>query len=145
MELISPASDSSTSEDVVVLRGRVVSGIGDMSRWVRWNADVYARATGARLYPGSLNVLLDRPWRMNDPLVRLEPDDYDVGGVGMNIAPCELEGIPAFIFRTDANNSEGGTHSLKVIEVAAEVRLRDALGVVDGDEVSLVVARHVGS
>lgn len=121
---------------VEVLRGRVVSGIGDLSRWMTAYADLYARTTGVRLYPGSLNIVLAEPWFVAHPPLRLEPPDI---AVGMNIVPCEIEGVAAFILRTDKNNEGRGDHAPSVIEVAAPVHLRTTLGLEDGDEVEVVV------
>ena len=43
----------------------------------------------------------------------------------------------AFVLRTEANERGEGDHPLEVIEVAAAIRLRDILGVDDGDAVSV--------
>ena len=117
------------------LRGRVASGIGDLTKWMLPNREVYAAATGEDLYPGSLNVVLDVPWFVPAGAQRLEPSDFRVGGVGMSIVPCAINGLPAFILRSDRNNAGIGNHPPTVIEVAASVRLRDALALADGDEV----------
>lgn len=119
-----------------VLTGRVASGIGDLAHWMSDYADVFEARTGLRLHPGSLNVVLDEPWIAEDASIRLEPPEY---GVSMSIVPCEIEGVSGFIVRTDKNNAGEGDHAPNVIEVAAPVHLRSALGVSDGDEVEVVV------
>jgi len=43
----------------------------------------------------------------------------------------------AFILRTDATQQGRGHHPKTVVEVAAEVRLRDLFGLSDGAEVEL--------
>ncbi len=118
------------------LRGRVGSGIGDLARWMRQYADVYERTTGVRLHPGSLNVVLDEPWTVENAPIRLEPPEY---GVAMSIVPCEINGVPGFILRTDKNDEGKGDHAPNVIEVAAAVHLRSILGISDGDEVEVVI------
>lgn len=105
-------------------------------------ADLYEEKTGAKLYPGSLNVLLDRPWHVPSPHLRLEPREY---GIGLSIVACSVEGISAFILRTDKNDAGQGDHPSNIVEIAAPVRLRDALGLQDGDEVEIVVADAAGS
>ena len=119
-----------------MLRGRVASGVGDLSHWMIEYADLYERQTGVQLHPGSLNVVLPEPWVVENAPLRLEPPDI---AVGMNIVPCEIAGIAGFILRTDKNNAGVGDHGLHVIEIAAPVHLRSALGVEDGDEVEVVV------
>ncbi|GAC1605691.1 MAG: hypothetical protein NVS3B21_35300 [Acidimicrobiales bacterium] len=99
-------------------------------------AELYETKTGVRLYPGSLNVVLDSPWYVPAKHIRMEPPEY---GVGMSIVPCAIGGIDGFILRTDKNNTGEGDHPATVIEVAAPVRLRDALDLDDGTEVEVAV------
>ena len=119
-----------------VLRGRVAGGIGNLARWMIQYADLYERKTGVRLYPGSLNVTLDHPWIVGDAAIRLEPPEY---GVSMSIIPCEINGVGAFIVRTDKNNAGLGDHPPNVVEIVAPTHLRTTLGVSDGDEVEVLI------
>jgi len=105
------------------------------------HADLYEAKTGVRLYPGSLNVVLDRPWHVGRKRVRLEPPEY---AVGLGIVPCRIEGSDGFILRTDKNDQGDGDHPPTVIEIASGVRLRAALELHDGDEVEIVVADEDG-
>jgi CTP-dependent riboflavin kinase len=103
------------------------------------HADLYEAKTGVRLYPGSLNVVLDDPWHVGSHRIRLDPPEY---GVGLSMIPCTIEGLEAFILRTDKNDRGEGDHPPNILEVAATVRLRDALGVQDGDEVEIVLTEE---
>jgi riboflavin kinase, archaea type len=121
---------------VVRLHGYVASGKGDLTFWMERQRAAYERVTGEPLIPGSLNVVLEGRWVVETPPVRLEPPEV---GVGMNIVPCEIEGIRAFVLRTDRNNSGTGDHPTTVLEIAASVHLRQALGLRDGDRVEVVI------
>jgi riboflavin kinase, archaea type len=101
-------------------------------------ADLYQRVTGVRLFPGSLNVTLSHEYRLPVHRLRLEPGHYG-GRVGMNLVPCTIGDLPGFILRTDQNEAGTGHHGREIVEVAAQVGLRDALGLVDGDEVEIVI------
>lgn len=114
----------------------MASGTGDLARWMTQYADVFERATGSRLYPGSLNVILDEDWTVEGSPLRLEPPEY---GVAMSIVPCVINGVAGFILRTDKNDAGEGDHAPNVIEVAARVHLRSELAVADGDEVEVVL------
>lgn len=57
----------------------------------------------------------------------------------MSIVPCAIGGIDGFNLRTDKNNTGEGGHPATVIEVAASVRLRDALDLEAGTEVEVAV------
>jgi CTP-dependent riboflavin kinase len=113
---------------VTILRGRVTSGIGDLTQWMIKYGDLYEQCTGVRLYPGSLNV----------PPLRLPPAALG-GRVGMNIVPCRFMGLPAFILRTDQNEAGTGNHDRKVVEIGAAVRLRDRFDLADGDVVTIQI------
>jgi CTP-dependent riboflavin kinase len=105
-----------------------------MSRY----AEAYEQAVGARLKPGSLNVVLDEPWVMHKPEIRLEAAQV---GVGVGLVPCRLGDRSCWVLRTDRNNAGTGDHPLTVVEVVSTVHLRSALGLQDGDEVHLAVER----
>src|SRR5688500_18796779 len=97
----------------------------------------YERVTGVRVVPGSLSVVLEEPGVVEAPPMRLGPPEV---GVGTNIVPGRPGGIPGFIRRKARTNPGSGDHPTTVIEIAAAVRLRDALGVVDGDVVIVELA-----
>lgn len=120
------------------MRGRVASGRGDLAQWMRRYSDAYERAVGARLEPGSLNMVLDEPWVMHEPEVRLEASEV---GVRVGLVRCRVNGEPCWALRTDRNNTATGHHPLNVVEVVSTVHLRTALGLKDGDDVSLDVGR----
>ena len=102
-------------------------------------ADLYEECTGVRLYPGSLNVVLDEEYRLpSDPPMRLSPAVLG-GWVGVNIVPCRVTGMPAFVLRTDQNEAGVGNHGRNVIEIAAAVRLRDEFELSDGDSVTIEI------
>jgi CTP-dependent riboflavin kinase len=101
-------------------------------------ADAYERATGSALVPGSLNLVLDRPWVMTNASIRLSASDV---GVEIGLLPCVVEGIACWVFRTDRNNSGQGDHDLNVLEVLSSVHLRSVLGLQDGDEVTVQIAQ----
>ena len=96
----------------------------------------YERAVGVALEPGSLNVVIDRPWAMQQPTVRLEADAV---GVGLGFVRCQVGGLSGWIVRTDKNNQGWGDHGLDVLEIVSPVHLRTALGLVDGDDVVVEV------
>jgi len=126
---------------VTILQGRVASGVGDLTQWMIKYADLYEQCTGVRLYPGSLNVVLDQEYRLPaHPPLRLPPTVLG-GRVGMNIVPCRILGFPAFVLRTDQNEAGTGLHDRKVIEIGAEVRLRDKFSLADGDVVTIEIER----
>lgn len=88
------------------------------------------------LFPGSLNLELPEPYRLPPYPLRLEAHEYG-GRVSVSIVPCRLLGRRAFILRTDRNEQGTGDHPRTIIEIATDVKLRDAHGLRDGDVVEI--------
>ncbi|MDQ6797815.1 MAG: CTP-dependent riboflavin kinase [Actinomycetota bacterium] len=125
----------------MVLVGRVATGSGDLKRWMTLYADAYATAVGAPLYPGSLNVVLEEPWLL--PPDRLSVPAEAVGRL-IHLVLCLVGARRCFILRTDmADRAGGGEH--RILEIVSDVRLRDDLGVNDGDLMEVVVGDPVES
>jgi riboflavin kinase, archaea type len=133
----------------LLLRGAVVSGMGNFSYWIEKLQEHYLRKTGMRFYPGTLNVRLDAPYSLPKQVIRLEASEYG-GTVSVSMVPCVIrvpgqvipgqsEGRQAFLLRTDANEEERGHHPKTIVEIAAEVRLRDHFGLKDGDVVEIAI------
>ena len=120
----------------LLLRGHVVSGLGNFSYWIEKLEEHYRRKTGTRLYPGTLNVRLAEPYSMPERVIRLEAREYG-GTVSVSMAPCRINGQPAFLLRTDANEEGRGHHPKTIVEIASDVRLRDVFALKDGDLVEI--------
>ena len=118
------------------LRGKLVSGQGNFSFWIERLNDLYERKTGMRLYPGTLNLELAFPYSLPPDVIRLEAGEYG-GKVSVSIVPCRILGRQAFLLRTDANESGKGHHLRNIIEIASDIRLRDAYNLEDGDWVEV--------
>ena len=118
--------------------GKVVSGMGNFSFWIEKLHDYYFRKTGMHFYPGTLNVELEQPYSLPKDVIRLEGHEYG-GTVSVSMVPCTIEGRKAFLLRTDLNEQGRGHHPKTIIEIATEVRLRDALGLKDGDVVVIEI------
>jgi riboflavin kinase, archaea type len=119
-----------------LLAGQVCSGTGDFAHWIAKLESHYLRKTGLRLFPGTLNLRLDRPYRVPPGALRLEAEEYG-GTVSVSIVPCRVLGRKCFILRTDGNEHGDGDHPHEIIEIATDVKLRDAFGLNDGDVVEV--------
>ena len=122
-----------------VLRGQVTTGIGNFAQWIEKLSDHYERKTGMRLFPGTLNVSLTEPYSTSSAPIRLEAEEYG-GRVSVNIVPCIIFGRRAFLLRTEQNENGTGDHSPHIIEIATDIKLRDAYGLRDGDWVEVVIS-----
>ena len=121
---------------MTILRGRVVTGVGNFAYWIETLRELYQRKTGLWLFPGTLNIELGEAYTLPTRRTRLEAAEYD-GTVSVNIVPCVILGREGFILRTDQADTEAETR--RIIEVACEVKLRDQFGLRDGDAVQVEV------
>jgi riboflavin kinase, archaea type len=119
-----------------VLKGVVVSGMGNFSYWIEKLESFYSQKTGMRLYPGTLNLRLPEPYSLPADVIHLEKEEYG-GTVSVSLLPCTIFGRRAFLLRTDKNESGQGDHPRNIIEIATDVKLRDAYGLKDGYEVEV--------
>jgi riboflavin kinase len=119
-----------------ILRGRVVSGLGNFHGWISRLHDHYFRKTGLHLYPGTLNLQLDHDFSFPAGAIRLEKEEYG-GTVSVNLLPCRVFSRPAFLLRTDASEAGAGHHPKSVIEVATDVNLRETYSLMDGSIVEV--------
>jgi riboflavin kinase len=120
-----------------ILKGKVVTGVGNFSIWIEKLQEHYRDKTGMKLFPGTLNLQLAEPFDLPKNRTRLESKEYG-GTVSVNIVPCKVFGQNAVILRTDKADIE--PQSKSIIEVACEVKLRDKHELKDGDIVEVEVA-----
>jgi len=118
------------------IRGRVVSGLSNFGFWIERLSSFYEEKTGMRLYPGTLNVELSSPYSLPSDAIRLEASEYG-GSVSVSIVPCRIFNRRAFLLRTDQNERGAGHHPRNIIEIATDIRLRDAYQLRDGDWVEV--------
>jgi CTP-dependent riboflavin kinase len=121
-----------------VLRGKVMSGLGNFGIWIAHLADLYEVKTGMRFYPGTLNLELPEPYSLPSDAIRLEAAEYS-GRVSVSLVPCRIFDRPAFLLRTDENERGIGHHPRTVIEIATDICLRDAFSLRDGDWIQVEV------
>jgi riboflavin kinase, archaea type len=121
---------------MIRLHGKVVSGRANFGQWIERLSDFYEKKTGMRLYPGTLNIELSAPFTLPADVIRLEAHEYG-GSVSVSIVPCKIFDRAAFLLRTDQNEQGTGHHLRNIIEIAAEIRLRDAYQLKDGDWVEV--------
>lgn len=98
----------------------------------------YSRKTGMRLFPGTLNILLDYPYSLPPDVIRLEKEEYG-GTVSVSLVPCRIFERRAFLLRTDANEAGQGHHPKTIIEIATDVKLRQHYNLKDGDRIAVEV------
>lgn len=111
---------------MIKIAGRVRSGRGTASAQFAGLMIKLERITHEAICPGTLNIILDRPMRLNEA----EASFFD-RNLRM-VWPARLNDMNVWVYRW--------RHSaLHVVEVLASVNLRDRFGLKDGDRVTLTM------
>ncbi len=114
----------------------MVTGRADFGFWIERLSSLYRQKTGMTLYPGTLNGEFASPYSLPARVIRLEASEYG-GRVSVSIVPCRIFDRTAFLLRTDQNEQGAGHHPRNIIEIATDIRQRDAYGLKDGDWVEV--------
>ena len=131
------------------IRGRLASGIGQGRHFTRlpWARAQFVERLAIDPWPGTLNIVVDDPDAMpvwvrlrRLPGIRMEnpgdgPHDCDARCYPV-LVDGRIEGAIVF--------PEVENYPPAQIEVVAEVNLREALGIEDGDPVRLAIGRGEG-
>lgn len=130
------------------LTGRVISGVQKASFFTQldWVQEQCLEKLGFRPYPGTLNLSMEilekglptvKELRKQAGLKLIPPDPNFCAAT---VLPVYLGGVKGAIVvpAEDVN-----VHGKQILEVLAPLRLRDSLGVKDGDWVTLVLDRFV--
>lgn len=108
-----------------VLVGTVTTGFAAAARDVK--AGWYDEAIGYQPYPGTLNLTVSGPVGMPTPRQKLTTPD----GRALLLWPARANGVDCWLM--------AGGDAANTVELLAPVRLRDELGLSDGDRVSVEV------
>jgi riboflavin kinase, archaea type len=121
------------------LKGIVKTGKGDFSNWLAKLEPFYTAKTGMRLFPGTLNLhLIDQVFPTPRSVLRLEKDEYG-GTVSVSIIPCRIFGRAAFILRTENDDGKLGDPPERILEIATDIKLREAHHLCDGDVIEVEI------
>ncbi|MCS7128428.1 MAG: CTP-dependent riboflavin kinase [Sulfolobales archaeon] len=121
----------------VTIRGRVIRGLGEGSRYVELYRDSLRRALGIEPFPGTLNIAVDsgsldklRALLKSKPHVVIEPPSREYRSVLAWRA--RINGYRAYLIKPLASK-----HPEQVIEFIADVNLRECLRIQNGSEVTI--------
>jgi CTP-dependent riboflavin kinase len=130
-----------------LLRGRLQSGKGDASYWLRLFNAAYSRKLQIPVYPGSLNLALEHTFdwfaeRYQAQIIWFGSEEYG-GERDVLLLPCELldfERRKAFLWTptTAARNRPDPW----VVELVCDIELRKTYRLHDGDVLAVELAVH---
>jgi CTP-dependent riboflavin kinase len=108
------------------IQGQLVDGIGDFRKRMTKYPDVFAAATGQRLFPGTLNIRVASPI---PPVEHFRIRGTEIGEPEQDLLfeVCRVNEIWAYRIRPWNLLTHSGGHGDDVLEIAASVELRPVL------------------
>jgi CTP-dependent riboflavin kinase len=127
-----------------LLAGKVQAGLGEASRWLKLFNAAYSEKLGMSVFPGSLNIALDHVFnwfnaRYEAQTIWFGREEYG-GERDILLLPCELVSLDhrkAFLWTP--TTAARDRRDPWVVEIVADVNLRDHFGLQDGDLVEIRV------
>ena len=120
----------------MVLVGKVQTGLGNASFWMKKAEDAFEKKLGKKLYNGTLNIELENNYVLTGNLQVLKKEEYG-GDQDVYIKECNLLGHKSFIVRTEKNSKKDGDHPLNLLEIISEVCFREKYNLKDEDTVTI--------
>ena len=125
-----------------ILGGYVQPGKNDASRWLHLFNDAYSKKIGMVIYPGSLNLKLEKKFdwfteKYAHFIIHFFKEEY-VGECDILLLPCllrTLENRKAYLWSTTTAAHEG----LPIVEIITDVKLREAYSLSDGDRIEVEI------
>ena len=120
----------------MILIGRVKTGLGNASFWMKKAEDAFEKKLGKKLYNGTLNIELEENYILDSNLSILKKEEYG-GDQDVYIKECEVLGHQSYIVRTERNSKTDGDHPLNLLEIISDVCFREKYDLKDGDKVKI--------
>lgn len=122
----------------MILEGKVIKGIGKAKVFVNMMKDIFYQKTNIELFPGTLNVELNKPYDLK-PTYIIKSEEYG-GKYNVQVQECTLLGNKAYIVRSEKNLQKEGDYDKNIIEIVSDINFRKKYNLNDGKtlEISIV-------
>jgi CTP-dependent riboflavin kinase len=120
--------------------GRVRNGLGHFKKRMTQYPEVFRIATGENLYPGTLNVELDKSIPIKEEF-RISGADIGEPDQDLLFEVCKLDNIRVFRIRPFNLTTGAGGHGDHVLEIASKHCLKDHLKLTEGSVVEITLLR----
>ena len=121
----------------MILEGKAVAGMGRAKIFVNMMKDVFYKKTNMKLYPGTLNIELNKPYDLK-PTYTIKAEEYG-GKYDVQIQECALLEQKAYIVRSEKNTADTGDYKQDVVEIVSNVNFRDKYSLKDGDLIKIEI------
>ncbi len=127
----------------MILDGKVTSGIGTAKIWVKKIEDIFQEKLDIRLFPGTLNIKLNREYDVKPDII-IPPEKYG-GTQNVFVQNCNIrnnsinEIQKAFIVRAEKNANKNGDHNTDIVEIVSDINFREKYNLKDNDLISIEI------
>ncbi|MEM0030756.1 MAG: DUF120 domain-containing protein [Desulfurococcaceae archaeon] len=118
---------------ITVIRGKVISGVGEASKYVEEYGSEFEKILGVKPYPGTLNIELGEC--IEEIIGNIRPTIIQPPRKGLGVVYAYrgfLRGIQVLVVKPALTK-----HDCRVVELVSAVKLREVLGLNDGDIVEV--------
>jgi CTP-dependent riboflavin kinase len=122
----------------MIVVGKVRNGLGHFRQRMTRYPEVFRNATGEDLYPGTLNIELDRQIPIKEEF-RIRGTDIGEPDQDLLFEVCRLDNIRVFRIRPFNLESGGGGREDHVLEIASKYCLKEHLKLVEGSAVEITL------
>lgn len=126
----------------MILEGKIVKGIGKARIFVNMMKDIFYKKTNMELFPGTLNVELNKPYDLT-PTYIINAEEYG-GKYNVQVQECTLLGNKAYIVRSEKNLKKEGDYKKNIIEIVSNLNFRKEYSLSDGKTIKIsIVEKNV--
>ena len=122
----------------MVLKGKVKSGLGNASYWMKKAELAFEKKLGARLFNGTLNIELEKEYILQGNLSILKKEEYG-GTQDVYIKECKVLGHKSYIIRTEKNSTKKGDHPLNILEIISDINFREKYKLKDDSIINIYI------
>lgn len=121
----------------MILKGKVVKGIGRARVFVNMMKDIFNQKTNMDLYSGTLNIKLNRPYELK-PTDIIKAEEYG-GKYNVQVQECTLLEHKAYIVRSEKNLKEESDYEKNIIEIVSDINFREKYKLKNEDKIEVWV------
>ena len=121
----------------MILKGKVVKGIGRARVFVNMMKDIFNQKTNMDLDSGTLNIKLNRPYELK-PTDIIKAEEYG-GKYNVQVQECTLLEHKAYIVRSEKNLKEESDYEKNIIEIVSDINFREKYKLKNEDKIEVWV------
>ena len=121
----------------MILEGKIVAGMGRAKVFVNMMKEVFYKKTNMELYPGTLNIELNKPYDLKSTYT-IKAEEYG-GKYDVHVQECVLLEQKAYIVRSEKNLKEESDYERNIIEIVSNINFREKYKLKNEEKVKIKI------